>query len=283
MEAVVLPLGNYWRSEGKQYRPFKKYLINILFLKDEEEFDELFSLGESNDYVTLSKANDYSWRKRRFKKGRAAILSTDEIDNLQEYVNSRKKEIEEEKKFDIIREKAEKLLGKLLEKYSDDNQDKNNGFSIEFNYYRIDYPNSIFIRYRPIDEFNENDSYNYLFTGYYKSDDDDGFEDTIREIDDLPEEDIIALLNKQDTEYDFVITSYVKVQPRLNGDVVSMYILLDGTSTTPEFELDSDWQKTLDRIIKLSDKCIEWQIDILEFSENLKKEVNPKYFELSKI
>jgi hypothetical protein len=59
MEAVVLPLGNYWRSEGKQYRPFKKYLINILFLKDEEEFDELFSLGESNDYVTLSKANDY--------------------------------------------------------------------------------------------------------------------------------------------------------------------------------------------------------------------------------
>ena len=283
MEAVVLPLGNYWRSEGKQYRPFKKYLINILFLKDEEEFDELFSLGESNDYVTLSKANDYSWRKRRFKKGRAAILSTDEIDNLQEYVNSRKKEIEEEKKFDIIREKAEKLLGKLLEKYSDDNQDKNNGFSIEFNYYRIDYPNSIFIRYRPIDEFNENDSYNYLFTGYYKSDDDDSFEDTIREIDDLPEEDIIALLNKQDTEYDFVITSYVKVQPRLNGDVVSMYILLDGTSTTPEFELDSDWQKTLDRIIKLSDKCIEWQIDILEFSENLKKEVNPKYFELSKI
>lgn len=281
MEAVVLPLGNYWRSEGKQYRPFKKYLINILFLKDEEEFDELFSLGESNDYVTLSKANDYR-NKRRFKKGRAAILSTDEIDNLQEYVNSRKKEIEEEKMFHIIREKAEKILGKLLEKYSDDNQDKNNGFSIEFNYYRIDYPNSIFIRYRPIDEFNENDSYNYLFTGYYKSDD-DSFEDTIREIDDLPEEDIIALLNKQDTEYDFVINSYVKVQPRLNGDVVSMYILLDGTSTTPEFELYSDWQKTLDRIIKLSDKCIEWQIDILEFSENLKKEVNPKYFELSKI
>jgi len=280
MEAVVLPLGNYWRSEGKQYRPFKKYLINILFLKDEEEFDELFSLGESNDYVTLSKANDYR-NKRRFKKGRAAILSTDEIDNLQEYVNSRKKEIEEEKMFHIIREKAEKILGKLLEKYSDDNQDKNNGFSIEFNYYRIDYPNSIFIRYRPIDEFNENDSYNYLFTGYYKSDD-DSFEDTIREIDDLPEQDIIALLNKQDTEYDFVITSYVKVQPRLNGDVVSMYILLDGTSTTPEFELDSDWQKTLDRIIKLSDKCIEWQIDILEFSENLKKEVNPKYFQLSK-
>ena len=66
MEAVVLPLGNYWRSEGKQYRPFKKYLINILFLKDEEEFDELFSLGESNDYVTLSKANDYR-NKRRFK------------------------------------------------------------------------------------------------------------------------------------------------------------------------------------------------------------------------
>ena len=280
MEAVVLPLGNYWRGEGKQYRPFKKYLINILFLKDEEEFDELFSLGESNDYVTLSKANDYR-NKRRFKKGRAAILSTDEIDNLQEYVNSRKKEIEEEKMFHIIREKAEKILGKLLEKYSDDNQDKNNGFSIEFNYYRIDYPNSIFIRYRPIDEFNENDSYNYLFTGYYKSDD-DSFEDTIREIDDLPEQDIIALLNKQDTEYDFVITSYVKVQPRLNGDVVSMYILLDGTSTTPEFELDSDWQKTLDRIIKLSDKCIEWQIDILEFSENLKKEVNPKYFQLSK-
>jgi len=36
MEAVVLPLGDYWNNEGKQYRPLRKYLIDTLFLKDEK-------------------------------------------------------------------------------------------------------------------------------------------------------------------------------------------------------------------------------------------------------
>jgi len=290
MEPVILPVGYLRRSpfdyKNKEYQRFKNYIINTLFLKDEDEFDELFYVRETNNSLTLN-VNGYSKSfAKRFTKGRAAFLSIDEIDQFMELITKKREELKEEKKLEIIEEKAQKLLKKLLEKYEDDD-DKNNGFSIEFNYMRVDYPNSIYIRYKPIDDLNFQDAYNYEFSGYNKPDEDeekDYFENSeLNEIDNLPEEEIIALLNREDTDYDFVITSYKKKINRFTFSVVDMYILIDGTLTKPEFDLNSDWQKSLDKIIKLSDKCIEWQIDIVDFAENLKKEINPKYFELSKI
>ena len=179
-------------------------------------------------------------------------------------------------------ERAGKLVKKLLEKYEENDEDRNDGFSLEFNYYRVDYPNSIYIRYKPLDKYNLTQEKVYEFSGYSKEDREDTFEDDdIEEIDNLPENEIIALLNREDTPYDFVITSYKKRVIRF-GEVVSMYILIDGTFTTPEFSLDSDYLKTLDNIIRLGDMCIEWQIEIMEFAEKIKSEINPKYFELSK-
>lgn len=286
MEAVILPVGYLRRSpfdyKNKEYQRFKNYIINTLFLKDEDEFDELFYVRETNNSLTLNvKHESFS---KRFTKGRAAILSIDEIEQFMEQITKKREELKEEKKLEIIEEKAKKLLKKLLEKYEDD-EDKNNGFSIEFNY--MGEPNSIYIRYKPIDDLNFQDAYNYEFSGYNKPDEDeekDYFENsTLNEIDNLPEEDVKALLNREDTDYDFVITSYKKNINRFEYSVVDMYILIDGTLTKPEFDLNSNWQKSLDKIIKLSDKCIEWQIDIVDFAENLKKEINPKYFELSKI
>jgi hypothetical protein len=290
MEPVILPVGYLRRSpfdyKNKEYQRFKNYIVNTLFLKDEDEFDELFYVRETNNSLTLN-VNGYSKSfAKRFTKGRAAFLSIDEIDQFMELITKKREELKEEKKLEIIEEKAQKLLKKLLEKYEDD-EDKNNGFSIEFNYMRVDYPNSIYIRYKPIDDLNFQDAYNYEFNGYNKPEEDeekDYFENSeLIEIDNLPEEDIKALLNREDTDYDFVITSYKKKINRFTFSVVDMYILIDGTLTKPEFDLNSDWQKSLDKIIKLSDKCIEWQIDIVDFAENLKKEINPKYFELSKI
>jgi hypothetical protein len=290
MEPVILPVGYLRRSpfdyKNKEYQRFKNYIVNTLFLKDEDEFDELFYVRETNNSLTLN-VNGYSKSfAKRFTKGRAAFLSIDEIDQFMELITKKREELKEEKKLEIIQEKAQKLLNKLLEKYEDD-EDKNNGFSIEFNYMRVDYPNSIYIRYKPIDDLNFQDAYNYEFNGYNKPEEDeekDYFENSeLIEIDNLPEEDIKALLNREDTDYDFVITSYKKKINRFTFSVVDMYILIDGTLTKPEFDLNSDWQKSLDKIIKLSDKCIEWQIDIVDFAENLKKEINPKYFELSKI
>jgi hypothetical protein len=290
MEPVILPVGYLRRSpfdyKNKEYQRFKNYIVNTLFLKDEDEFDELFYVRETNNSLTLN-VNGYSKSfAKRFTKGRAAFLSIDEIDQFMELITKKREELKEEKKLEIIQEKAQKLLKKLLEKYEDD-EDKNNGFSIEFNYMRVDYPNSIYIRYKPIDDLNFQDAYNYEFNGYNKPEEDeekDYFENSeLIEIDNLPEEDIKALLNREDTDYDFVITSYKKKINRFTFSVVDMYILIDGTLTKPEFDLNSDWQKSLDKIIKLSDKCIEWQIDIVDFAENLKKEINPKYFELSKI
>jgi hypothetical protein len=291
MEPVILPVGYLRRSpfdyKNKEYQRFKNYIVNTLFLKDEDEFDELFYVRETNNSLTLN-VNGYSKSfAKRFTKGRAAFLSIDEIDQFMELITKKREELKEEKKLEIIQEKAQKLLNKLLEKYEDD-EDKNNGFSIEFNYMRVDYPNSIYIRYKPIDDLNFQDAYNYEFSGYNKPKEEDEEKDyfensEINEIDNLPEEDIKALLNREDTDYDFVITSYKKKINRFTFSVVDMYILIDGTLTKPEFDLNSDWQKSLDKIIKLSDKCIEWQIDIVDFAENLKKEINPKYFELSKI
>jgi len=199
---------------------------------------------------------------------------------LRDYVSKKRIEIQLEKKEEIKREKAEKLLKKLLEKYSDDNEDENDGFSIEFNAYRVDYESSIYIRYKPIDKYNLQGNSRYEFTGYDKSDRDLRFEnETLNHLDHLAENEIIELLNREDTEYDYVITSY---RERRFGEMVNMYILIDGTFTTPEFELEADYQKSLDNIIKLSDQCIEWQIDILDFAEKLKSEIPTKYFELAK-
>jgi hypothetical protein len=214
---------------------------------------------------------------------RPAILGVEDIDELMQYAEQRRKEIREEKRAEIVSEKAEKILKNLLKKYDDDYEDenKNNGFSIEFNYMRIDYPDSIYIRYKPIDKYNLQGNSKYEFTGYDKSDRDATFEnETLSQFDHLTENEIIPLLNREDTEYDFVITSYRERVLRF-GKMVYMYILIDGTFTTPEFELDADYQKSLDNIIKLSDQCIEWQIDILEFAEKLKSEIPAKYFELA--
>jgi len=286
MEAVVIPYGYGSNSIEKAIDNFKKYVVATLFLKDVEEFDELFSIDRSTEYITLLKSGDYGRNryKKRFKRMRPAILGIEDVDELMQYAEQRRKEIREEKREEMVTEKSEKILKNLLKKYDEDYDDenKNNGFSIEFNYMRIDYPNSIYIRYKPIDKYNLQGNSRYEFTGYDKSDRDLRFEnETLNQFDHLAENEIIELLNREDTEYDYVITSYRERVLRF-GEMVNMYILIDGTFTTPEFELEADYQKSLDNIIKLSDQCIEWQIDILDFAEKLKSEINPKFFELYK-
>lgn len=283
MEPVVIPYV-YDKNYGKAIAQFKMYVVSILFLKDIEEFEELFDIETSSEYITLTKRRDYSRNryKKRFKRNKPAIFTNEDVDYLTEYAEEKRKEIREEKRFHFVMERAGKLVKKLLEKYEENDEDKNDGFSLEFNYYRVDYPNSIYIRYKPLDKYNLTQEKVYEFSGYSKEDREDTFEDDdIEEIDNLPENEIIALLNREDTPYDFVITSYKKRVIRF-GEVVSMYILIDGTFTTPEFSLDSDYLKTLDNIIRLGDMCIEWQIEIMEFAEKIKSEINPKYFELSK-
>jgi len=283
MEPVVIPYV-YDKNYGKAIAQFKMYVVSILFLKDIEEFEELFDIETSSEYITLTKRRDYSRNryKKRFKRNKPAIFTNEDVDYLTEYAEEKRKEIREEKRFHFVMERAGKLVKKLLEKYEEYNEDENDGFSLEFNYYRVDYPNSIYIRYKPLDKYNLTQEKVYEFSGYSKEDREDTFEDDdIEEIDNLPENEIIALLNREDTPYDFVITSYKKRVIRF-GEVVSMYILIDGTFTTPEFSLDSDYLKTLDNIIRLGDMCIEWQIEIMEFAEKIKSEINPKYFELSK-
>lgn len=283
MEPVVIPYV-YDKNYGKAIAQFKMYVVSMLFLKDIEEFEELFDIETSSEYITLTKRRDYGRNryKKRFKRNKPAIFTNEDVDYLTEYAEEKRKEIREEKRYHFVMERAGKLLNKLLEKYEEDNEDKNDGFSLEFNYYRVDYPNSIYIRYKPLDKYNLTQEKVYEFSGYSKEDREDTFEDDdIEEIDNLPESEIIELLNREDTPYDFVITSYKKRVIRF-GEVVSMYILIDGTFTTPEFSLDSDYLKTLDNIIRLGDMCIEWQIEIMEFAEKLKSEINPKYFELSK-
>lgn len=283
MEPVVIPYV-YDKNYGKAIAQFKMYVVSMLFLKDIEEFEELFDIETSSEYITLTKRRDYSRNryKKRFKRNKPAIFTNEDVDYLTEYAEEKRKEIREEKRFHFVMERAGKLVKKLLEKYEEYNEDENDGFSLEFNYYRVDYPNSIYIRYKPLDKYNLTQEKVYEFSGYSKEDREDTFEDDdIEEIDNLPENEIIALLNREDTPYDFVITSYKKRVIRF-GEVVSMYILIDGTFTTPEFSLDSDYLKTLDNIIRLGDMCIEWQIEIMEFAEKIKSEINPKYFELSK-
>lgn len=283
MEPVVIPYV-YDKNYGKAIAQFKMYVVSILFLKDIEEFEELFDIETSSEYITLTKRRDYSRNryKKRFKRNKPAIFTNEDVDYLTEYAEEKRKEIREEKRFHFVMERAGKLVKKLLEKYEENDEDRNDGFSLEFNYYRVDYPNSIYIRYKPLDKYNLTQEKVYEFSGYSKEDREDTFEDDdIEEIDNLPENEIIALLNREDTPYDFVITSYKKRVIRF-GEVVSMYILIDGTFTTPEFSLDSDYLKTLDNIIRLGDMCIEWQIEIMEFAEKIKSEINPKYFELSK-
>lgn len=283
MEAVIIPYGA-WSDSHLPINNFKKYVVATLFLKDVEEFDELFNIDSSAEYITLLKRKSEYGRnryKKRFKRMRPAILGVEDVDELMQYAEQRRKEIREEKRAEIVTEKAEKILKKILEKYEEDEDENNDGFSLEFNYMRIDYPDSIYIRYKPIDKYNLQGNSKYEFTGYDKSDRDATFEnETLSQFDHLTENEIIELLNREDTEYDFVITSYRERVLRFS-EMVNMYILIDGTFTTPEFELDADYRKSLDNIIKLSDQCIEWQIDILEFAEKLKSEIPAKYFELA--
>lgn len=243
---IVVPEKPRWSAdekERKKYKKdlaeFKKYLHDAL-LVDENTFDEFFSLSTTEHYIMF---NFRGWGFdrdkynrgviKRFKTGKYGFLTFEEIEDITQELRRMKEESEREEKEEAVREKAESILSEILEKYDIDYSDrgKNGGFGIGFNVGRIDYPNSIFIEYNPVNDL--------------------GFDDDDNDVKRLEE-------------------------------AVGMYILIDGTLTTPEFQLPDALTKTLDRIMKTADKCIEWQIEITDFAENLKKEINPKYFELAK-
>lgn len=306
MEPVFIPKISRWSDDDKAYKKaikdLKMYLAESL-LMSEEEFDDYFALDSTDNYVTLRKRREYGRYsyKKRFSKGKVAMLNFDEIESLIGYIEAIKEKRKKEEIKDKITEKGRKILKKILDKYDYTNEDKNDGFVVDFDY-SADYENSLYIRYYPINDLKLNDENDkFLLSGYFINEKDDWkigqeFEDyhgsNLPDSDDgtdpqdLNEDDIISEIDKgENTSFDFVITSYRKDDNfrRFSTDVVNMNILLDGNFSTPNFDLPRNSMDTLDNIIKISDKCIEWQIDIIEFAEKLKSEIDPKFWELQNL
>lgn len=306
MEPVFIPKLSRWSDDDKAYKKamsdFKKYLAESL-LMSEEEFDDFFALDSTDNYVTLRKRREYGRYsyKKRFSKGKVAMLNFDEIESLIGYIEAVKEKRKKEEIKDKITEKGRKILKRILDKYDYTNEEKNDGFVVDFDY-SADYENSLYIRYYPINDLKLNDENDkFLLSGYFINEKDDWkigqkFEDyhgsNLPDGDDgtdpqdLNEDDIInEIKNGENTSLDFVITSYRKDDNfrRFSTDVVNMNILLDGNFSTPNFDLPRNSMHTLDNIIKIGDKCIEWQIDIIEFAEKLKSEIDPKFWELKNL
>ena len=69
-------------------------------------------------------------------------------------------------------------------------------------------------------------------------------------------------------------------------NVVVLTIDQNGNIGQPRFSIDK-WflqknMKSLENILMVSDACINWQIDITEFAEKIKSEVNPDFWKLAK-
>lgn len=227
-------------------------------------------------------------------------MSDEEVNDIVTLIEQEKLERVRKKNKEKLQAKLDKFVEPITDKY-DYSHKSQNGFEVVYD----DDDNSFEIEYSPIntilkkkkeyendeeddDEWRESveNVEEWRFVGYDKDDKYEHNDAYIKGLSEEKDESIIKeLLNKKNTEYDMVITGYFKNYPRLRN-LLSVKILSDGTITKPIFDLNiTDFRKSefdLDLILKISDKCIEWQIEILEIAEKVKSEINPKYWELVK-
>ena len=244
---------------GPEGKDFKEFLISEIGISEEDFslFLELSYSSRSRDIVLKARKKmrpNYSSESeliiKRFKEGSPANLSPKLVNEINEEIEKARVTYTEKKRLDDIYQKAEKLVKVITEKYQDpewqESEEKNeSGFEVRFEHEST---------FQPIEEkgFYLEISYSPKMLSFKEQKDDDDDDDEVKRID--------------------------------NAVVVT--IDQNGNIGQPRFDLGK-WflqknMKSLENIIIVSDACINWQIDITEFAEQIKSEVNPEFWKLAK-
>jgi|694.fasta_scaffold126127_4 hypothetical protein len=243
-----------------------------------EEFKRYFELAESSrtrdivlkaGYFLRSNTQDEYGStetdkiRKRFKKGESASLNPLLIQKLQIEIEEAKERNAEYDRVKKIFREAESLVKDITDKYDEETDlSYNEGISITFlssgaSYYDKKYNRAkyfgLYIEYSP-KCLGEGE---YFFVKERKGIDGKVFYDRY-----------YKLMN--------VTINNLGVIEEIQFELLQHY--QDGTRHRL---LERDTQ-TLDKLIKFTDASILWQVELSDFAEQIKKEINPKFWELGK-
>lgn len=239
-----------------------------------EDFKKYFDLGKSSrtgdivlkaGYYLLSNTKDaYGTEtdkiRKRFKKGESASLNPKLIVKLQIEIEDAKVRNAEYDRIRNIFIEAEKLVTDITDKYEEGTDlSFNEGFSVSFTSSETSIYNKkkyfgLSIQYSP----------KCLGGGgeYYVKEQKDGVEGRM-----------------------FYDRYYNLMNVRINNlgviEEVEFYLhphYQDGA----RYQLVTRDTRTLDKLIKFTDASIFWQVELSDFAEIIKKQINPKFWELGK-
>jgi len=267
---MIVPDSFYPHTKKQELEVFLANEIGISI----EDFKKYFDLGKSSrtgdivlkaGYFLLSntnKANSTETDKirKRFKKGESASLNPNLIVKLQIEIEDAKVRNAEYDRIRNIFSKAEKLVTDITDKYEEGTDlSFNEGFSVSFtsrgtSVYDKEKYFGLYIQYSP----------KCLGGGgeYYVKERKDGAEGR------MFYDRYYNLMN--------VTINNLGVIEEVEFDLKPQY--QDGL----RYQLVTRDTRTLDKLIKFTDASIFWQVELSDFAEMIKKQINPKFWELGK-
>jgi len=262
---MIVPNSLFWGEEKKMVEflaselgisdeDFKKYFV-IEHAKRSDDIVLKIGYGIYKNLTEGSQLSETERIRKRFKKGTSASLDFKLIQSLNKEVEEAKQRNAEADRIQNVFNKVRQLSSPILEKYEDDEKDNTSGFDIEL------YDKSIFKKYGSFfpDNFVGN-GFKYRITYSPKV--------------------LFESINPN-----FSVERYPKL--------LSVFINMDKSLSDVEFHFDLTgigWKYTeiirqmnsLDRLIKVADAGINWQIDILDFAEQIVNELPSEVWDLAK-
>lgn len=267
---MIVPDSLYPYTKKQELEEFLSNEIGITT----DEFKKYFEIAESSRtrdivlkagwFLLRNTKNEYGASetdkiRKRFIKGESASLNTKLIDKLQVEIEEAKiRNAKYDKLKDTFRE-AEKLVDDIVNKY-DESTDLsfNEGFSVSFT--------------KSGDSTLDKDLYFGLYIEYSPKC--------------LGGGDYFFVKEREGIDGKVFYDRYYKLMNVLInhlGDIEEVEIELnEHYQDGMRYKLLKRDTKNLDKLIKFTDASIFWQVELVDFAEEIKKQINPKFWELGK-
>lgn len=238
---------------GMSLEDFEKY-FDLEHAKRSDDILLKVGFGITRNLRNSDDLSDTGKIRKRFKQGTNVELGLKLIESLNQEVEEARVRNQNESRITATLKKIGQLVTPIIETYDDDNENNTSGFSIDYNPYTI-----------------------YDSSWKREGDEGSGFKLKISYSPNV-------LFERDSKNPAFIIDRYpdlLDVEINKNGTIgkVDFNFKRSGNWKYSEILRDMD---SLEKLIKVTDSAIEWQIDILEFANKIKNEINPEVWDLAK-
>jgi hypothetical protein len=236
---------------GMSLEDFQKY-FDLEHAKRSDDILLKVGFGITKNLRNSDDLSDTGKIRKRFKQGTNVELGLKLIESLNQEVEEARVRNQNAERITATLKKIGQLLNPIIETYDEDNENNTSGFSIDWNPYTI-----------------------YDSSWKREGDEDSGFKLKIHY---SPK-----VLFERDSK-SRIIDRYpdlLDVTINKNGAIGKVDFNFKHSTGWKYQEILRD-MSSLENLIKVTDSAIEWQIDILEFANKIKNEINPEVWDLAK-